>query len=193
MPGGKAVQSRAVESGQRPITVRGDEAAHGLGVRTAEGPWHVSGQEGLGRLGNRLASERYELSGHRPPGDVTGECVVADGSVRAAAESSTAGRRPYCLDTSDRYVTGNIVFPVTSPGTLKPPPMGRQKGAMVGRNLGLDDVVDHFTLIGDVVDQLRNKAESQVLALAGPVPPRTPRPGRPRCRACGSAGRRPRS
>jgi hypothetical protein len=28
----------------------------------------------------------------------------------------------------------------------------------VARNLGLDEVVDHFTLVGDEVDQLRNKA-----------------------------------
>jgi len=28
----------------------------------------------------------------------------------------------------------------------------------VGRNVGLDDVVDHFTLVGDELDLLRNKA-----------------------------------
>ena len=34
----------------------------------------------------------------------------------------------------------------------------------MSRDLGLDDVVDHFTLVGDEVDQLRNKAGATRLA-----------------------------
>jgi len=37
---------------------------------------------------------------------------------------------------------------------------------MMARDLGLDDVVDHFTLVGDEVDQLRNKAGGTRLGFA---------------------------
>ncbi|MGI8506234.1 MAG: DUF4158 domain-containing protein [Solirubrobacteraceae bacterium] len=36
----------------------------------------------------------------------------------------------------------------------------------MARDLGLDDVVDHFTLIGDELDQLRNKPEATRLGFA---------------------------
>jgi hypothetical protein len=37
---------------------------------------------------------------------------------------------------------------------------------MMARDLGLDDVVDHFTLIGDELDQLRNKPGATRLGFA---------------------------
>jgi hypothetical protein len=37
---------------------------------------------------------------------------------------------------------------------------------MMVRDLGLDEVVDHFTLVGDEVDQLRNKAGGTRLGFA---------------------------
>jgi len=37
---------------------------------------------------------------------------------------------------------------------------------MMARDLGLDEVVDHFTLVGDEVDQLRNKAGGTRLGFA---------------------------
>src|SRR2546426_3011593 len=43
-----------------------------------------------------------------------------------------------------RQVTGNVVFPVTAGSD----PLG-PGGRAMARNLGLDAVVDHFTLIGD--------------------------------------------
>lgn len=36
----------------------------------------------------------------------------------------------------------------------------------MARNLGLDEVVDHFTLVGDEVDQLRNKTGATRLGFA---------------------------
>ena len=36
----------------------------------------------------------------------------------------------------------------------------------MARDLGLDEVVDHFTLVGDEVDQLRNKAGGTRLGFA---------------------------
>src|SRR5437762_799680 len=58
-------------------------------------------------------------------------------------------------------VTGNSVFPVTAgSGPLGP------GGRAMARNLGLDAVVDHFTLVGDEVDQLRNKTGATRLGFA---------------------------
>jgi hypothetical protein len=36
----------------------------------------------------------------------------------------------------------------------------------VARSLGLDEVVDHFTLVGDEVDQLHNKTGATRLGFA---------------------------
>ena len=36
----------------------------------------------------------------------------------------------------------------------------------MGRNLGLDEVVDHFTLVGDELDLLRNKSGATRLGFA---------------------------
>jgi hypothetical protein len=36
----------------------------------------------------------------------------------------------------------------------------------VGRDLGLDEVVDHFTLVGDELDLLRNKSGATRLGFA---------------------------
>ena len=65
----------------------------------------------------------------------------------------------------------------------------------MARNLGLDEVVDHFTLVGDEVDQLRNKTGrarlgAEVPALAGPVPAGAPRAARRRGGARRPAGGR---
>ena len=59
----------------------------------------------------------------------------------------------------------------------------------MGRNLGLDEVVDHFTLVGDELDLLRNKSGATRLGFAAlpkfraalytPKPPDThTKPGR---------------
>ena len=37
----------------------------------------------------------------------------------------------------------------------------------MARDLGLNEVVDHFTLLGDEVDQLRNKAGATEVAAHG--------------------------
>jgi hypothetical protein len=69
----------------------------------------------------------------------------------------------------------------------------------VARNLGLDEVVDYFTLVGDEGDQLHNKTGATRLglalalnfpALAGPVPEGTPRAARRRGGACRPPGGR---
>ena len=43
---------------------------------------------------------------------------------------------------------------------------GDSSAAGVGRQLGVDEVVDHFTLIGDEVDQLHNMSGATRLGFA---------------------------